>query len=134
RGRTFGHSGLHSPSHLRHTLKSSVTESLKAGGGHSSDQSKVWRDVATQQAALGVSSGTHAMSDTFAQYEATLAGYRDALRYVPGAVGLAVAIGPQVVSLDLFDKPMTCQKVWERLLSGVMLEAVAQEEAPAPAD
>jgi hypothetical protein len=33
-----------------------------------------------------------------------------------------------VVALDLFDKPSTCAKVWDRLLSGVVMDAL--EAAP----
>jgi len=43
---------------------------------------------------------------------------------VEGATGLAVAIGNKVVALDLFDKPATCRKVWNRLLSGLVLDAL----------
>ncbi len=30
-----------------------------------------------------------------------------------------------MVSADVFDKPQTCEKVWQRLLSGVILDALA---------
>jgi hypothetical protein len=33
-----------------------------------------------------------------------------------------------VVALDVFDKPETCRKVWERLLSGVVLDALEAGE------
>ncbi len=41
-----------------------------------------------------------------------------------GACGLAVAIGKKVVAVDLFDKATTCRKVWQRLLSGYVLDAL----------
>jgi hypothetical protein len=65
KSRQFGSGGRHSPSKLRHTLKSSVSESLLGGTGHRSDQGKVWEEVDKQQATLGVSSKTAAMEDTF---------------------------------------------------------------------
>jgi hypothetical protein len=37
-------------------------------------------------------------------------------------------VGGKVVSCDLFDKPSTCEKVWKRLLSGVMLDALEAQE------
>src|SRR5262249_28860475 len=46
------------------------------------------------------------------------------LGYAEGATGLAVALAGRVVSVDLFDKPLTCRKVWERLLTGVVMEAL----------
>ena len=35
---------------------------------------------------------------------------------------MAVAIGEKIVALDVFDKPSTCQKVWDRMLSGVVFD------------
>ena len=50
-------------------------------------------------------SATGAMSDTFDAYEDQVAEFRDKLRYVEGASGMAVTIGDKVVGCDLFDKP-----------------------------
>lgn len=119
---------------LRHSLKGSVTRSVKGGRGHRSDQGLVWKEVADQQEKLAVSSPTAAMADTYSKYDADIAQAREALKYVEGACGLAVAIGKKVVSVDLFDKPATCRKVWERLMAGAALDAVAVEETEAKAD
>ena len=127
RGRKFG-SGGYSPSTVRHILKRSVAASLSAKTGHRSDQSGVWREVARKQHALGTTSATSAMSDAFIAHEEKIRDYQEKLRPVEGAVGLAVAVGGKVVCLDLFDKPTTCQKVWDRLVSGYVLDAL---ETPA---
>jgi len=37
---------------------------------------------------------------------------------------MAVAVGGHVVSVDVFDKPETCQQVWDRLLSGMVFDAL----------
>ena len=137
RSRHFGSSGSHSPSKLRYFLKSSVTHSLSAKQGYRSDQGKVWQEVARQQSVLGAVSGTHAMSDTFQAYEGQVAEFREKLKYVDGAAGVAVAIGKKIVAVDLFDKPTTCQKVWDRLMSGYVLDALgaqADEGVPEAAD
>jgi hypothetical protein len=130
----FTHSKHSSPHRLRHGLKSSVTRSLRAKRGHRSDQGQVWTDVRTQQEALSVESGTSALSDTYEKYEQNLAEAQAALKYVPGACGLVVAIGPQVATADLFDKPATCEKVWGRLLSGMMLDSLAGVQADGSPD
>ena len=41
---------------------------------------------------------------------------------------MAVAIGEKIVALDVFDKPSTCQKVWDRMLSGVVFDALEAGE------
>jgi len=129
RSRHFGSSGSHSPSKLRYFLKSSVSHSLSERLGYRSDQGKVWEEVARQQAALGTLSGTSAMSDTFETYKVQMNEFREKLKYVDGAAGMAVAIGKKIVAVDLFDKPATCRKVWDRLMSGYVLDALeAQAE------
>ena len=120
----FRSSGRHSPSRLRHTLKASVTESLKAKRGHSSDQRGIWEEVARQQKSLGVSSTTEAMADTFKSHAARMKEFRKKLAYPEGASGFAVAVADKVVSLDLFDKATVCQEMWDRLLSGSILDAL----------
>jgi hypothetical protein len=113
------------PGSVRYALKKSITQALYMDAGHSSDQGKIWDTVHHQQAALSVSSDTLAQADTYQAYEKQLTDAREALPYVAGATGLAVAIGSSVVSADLFDKPGTCQLIWSRLLSGLFLDALA---------
>jgi hypothetical protein len=73
---------------------------------------------------LGSVSETTAMSDTYETYQGRLAEFRERLKYVEGATGMAVAVGNAVVAIDLFDKPLTCAKVWDRLLTGVVMDAL----------
>ena len=134
RSRSFGSSGSHSPSKLRRALKASVSDSIRKKRGHRSDQGEVWREVACMHASHKVSSSTAAMSDCFDTYRDRIADFRERLRYVDGATGMAVAVGGRVVSVDVFDKPETCQKVWDRLLSGVVFDALEAEGAAQPAD
>lgn len=124
KSRYFGSSGSHSPSKLRRALKASVSRSVKEKRGHTSDQGEVWKEVASLHASHGVESASAAMSDAFDTYEDRIGAYRENLKYVDGASGVAVAIGDRVVAVDLFDKPATCQKVWDRLLSGVVFDAL----------
>ncbi len=124
KSRYFGSSGSHSPSKLRRALKGSVSKSIKEERGYRSDQAEVWKEVACLHAAHAVDSGTGAMSDAFDTYQERIASYREQLNYAEGASGVAVAIGDRVVSIDLFDKPATCRKVWDRLLSGAVFDAL----------
>ena len=128
KSRQFGSSGSHSPSKLRHTLKGSVSRSIKEQRGHTSDQGAVWEEVGTLHARHGVASGTGAMSDAFDTFQDRIAAYRENLKYIEGATGVVFAVGNRVLSVDLFDKPATCQKVWDRLLSGVVFDALEAKE------
>jgi hypothetical protein len=133
RSRHFGSGGSHSSSKLRYILKKSVSESAAEGRGHHSDQAGVWQEVSRQMASLGSHSPTGAMADTYDAHRGRLDEFRDRLKYVEGAVGLAVALGGKVVSVDVFDKPATCRKVWDRLLTGVVMEALEKGPACEPA-
>jgi hypothetical protein len=124
RTKHFSSSGSHSSSKLRRHLKESVARSLKAGHGHTSDQGAVWAEVSRQMDAFELTSDTAAMSDTFESHQDRLGEFRERLKYAEGASGLAVAVGPQVVAVDVFDRPSTCRKVWDRLLSGVVIDAL----------
>ncbi len=128
KSRYFGSSGSHSPSKLRRALKASVSLSVKENRGHTSDQGAVWNAVACHLSAHAVDSDTAAMSDAFDTYQDRIASFRENLKYVDGATGVAVAIGEKIVALDVFDKPSTCRKVWDRLLSGVVFDALEAGE------
>jgi hypothetical protein len=84
----------------------------------------VWGEVSRQMDSLGSTSETAAMSDTYESHGSRLAEFRERLKYVEGASGVAVAVGSQVVAVDVFDKSSTCRKVWDRLLSGVVMDAL----------
>ena len=75
-----------------------------------------------------VESPTGAMSDTFDAYKDQVTEFQEKLKYVDGASGMAVVIGKKVVGCNLFDKPSTCRKVWDRLLSGLVFDALEAKE------
>jgi ARG/rhodanese/phosphatase superfamily protein len=128
RSKQFVSSDSHSSSKLRHILKKSSYASMKAGHGYTSDQGEVWKEVSRQMDSLNSSSPTAAMSDTFETNRVRLDEFRDRLKYVEGATGVAVAVGKKVVAVDLFDKPATCGRVWDRLLSGVVMDALEETQ------
>jgi hypothetical protein len=126
RSKEFSPSRRHSPRRLRKALKSGVSSSLGRSEGHRSNQQEVWKEVAKYDSAFAVHSPTHAMADTFEKQKSKLDEAQAKLRYVDGAQGVAVALGPDVVCIELFDKPETCRKVWDRILSGLILDALCE--------
>jgi hypothetical protein len=130
--RHFQSSGSYAPAKLRRALKASVGQSIKKQRGHRADQGKVWAEVAALHCSLDVISETAAMSDAFETYKDRIAEYLEPLKYVEGATGLAVAIGDRVVCVDFFDKPSTCQYAWDRLLSGMVFDALQTAKTDQP--
>lgn len=128
RSKQFDASADHSSSKLRYILKRSATESVRAGRGVRSDQGTVWSEVGRQMSAMGASSETMAMSDTFEAVRSRSESYLKAFGYIEGATGLAVAVGDSIAAVDLFDKAETCRKVWDRLMRGFVMDALETSE------
>jgi hypothetical protein len=126
---TFSPSKAVCPYQLRRTLKASVARSLQRKQGHSSDQHTIWEDVRSQQITLSVTSPTSSLADTLFECELHRADAYKSLGYVEGSSGLAVAIGTRVVTVDVFNKPATCKKVWNRLLSGLLVDDMLRSDA-----
>ncbi len=120
-------SGGFSPAELRARKSRSVKDNLKAQGKATSDQHEVWASVAESAAKSGASSPTMAMHDVFQQSQDNLAAYTAALKYPANASGCIVAIAGKFAALDLFDKPQTLQRLWERLVTGYALDAISAE-------
>lgn len=131
RTRRFAHSDGHSSSKLRYLLKSSTRASLARARGHASDQGAVWGEVARALAAHGSRSDTVALIAAYEQRENDMRDFLERLRCVENAVGVAVGVGERIVAVDVFDKPKTCAKVWNRLLTGVILDALEQRTTEA---
>ena len=131
-GRAFSHGKGHSSRELRRTLKRSVSDSLRRGRRHSSDQSQVWRDVAREQSGHGVHSRTGAMHDTYKSLETAIEQSRQGLSYVNGSTGLAIYIGGEPSSVDLFDRADTCAKVWDRMIAAAVVEGFTPAHAESP--
>jgi hypothetical protein len=128
----FAASDGYSSSKLRKVLRKSVNEATVTGRGHGSDQGAVWAEVSRQMHSLGTESATMAMADTMTAHKPHIDRHVAEVPYAEGAAGLAVAVGGKVVSVDLFDSPETCRKVWPRIVSGVALDAM-EEQATATA-
>ncbi len=122
--RRFGASGHHSPSRMRATLKRSVHRSLKKEMSYMSDQGAVWKEVAFFNRMHGVSSKTEAVSEAFHAFQGRIDSFSENVQYVEKAIGMVVALRGRIVALDVFDKPSTCRKVWKRMLSGVVFDAL----------
>ena len=118
-------SGSYSPARLRARKSVDVTRSLRQERGARSDQAAVWDEVAGRISGMGAASPTMALNDAVRQRQGSIAGYVDALQYPPGAVGVVVAIDGQFSVMDAFDKPDTLQRMWIRLVTGYVIDAIS---------
>lgn len=111
---------------LRRAKSAQVGIALHARGVHSADQGQVWSEIGARQASEGINSDTGAMADLYASRRDRLAAFEEALPYPDGAVGMIVALGGGVVSLDLFDAPGTARALWGKLVRAAALDTLAQ--------
>lgn len=113
---------------IRRALRTSVNQSLSQSHGHLSDQGSVWNEVQSQHDTLLIQSPTQSMTDTMVHFGSRIAEVQDALPYIEGSSGLAVAVGSKLVSLDLFDSPSTCERMWNPLLGGLAIDQLMSSE------
>lgn len=113
------------PAGLRRIVKQTVTKSLLAGGERRADQHWLWSEISEQQRRLRVRSATTALAHTFAEREGEISDVAGGLPYAPKAIGLAIGVGAELVSLDLFDNPTTCAYYWRRLVQGAALDGLS---------
>ncbi len=108
-------SGSCCPPSLRHLLKE------EANGR----QSRIWATIRRQHRVTATRSATENMSDVLDVHRTAAENLRQGLRCPEGASGIAVTLGGKVVGIDIFDKPSTLAKLWDRLMQGIALDALA---------
>jgi hypothetical protein len=103
------------PPSLRHLLKE------EANGR----QLRIWETIRRKHCRLGIRSRTEDLSDAMEARRDAAEDLRRNLPYAEGASGIAVALGGKVVGIDIFDKAATLERLWDRLLQGIALDALA---------
>jgi hypothetical protein len=113
-------SGSCCPPTLRHVLKQGMQGHARRLGS----QAAVWQEIRRKHRATRTSSANENMSDALDSHREAVDEVLGRLRYPKGASGMAVAIGGKVVSVDIFDKAVTLEKLWDRLVQGVAIDAL----------
>ena len=108
----------------RHKMRS-VSKSLERTGSRRSDQSGVWREVRSVLADAEVESHTGAMADGFERRRHSIEAYSRAFERRPGQQGMVVALGGEVVGLELLSCPRAYAMVHDKVISSYAMEALA---------
>jgi hypothetical protein len=127
--------------HGRWTGTSSFgTKGYLASGGvrgkasQTGSQEEVWAEVDAAHEGLGVATPSRAFAKVYedkgAQEQAQP--YIDKLddlpALFPGAIGVAVAVGDQIVCVDVFGSPELFQKMWPKLLRSYVIDAMQSQQ------
>jgi len=126
----FAGSGSSSHSTLRKMMHGHVTRSYRASGAPSSDQGEVWREVDRKLTETGSSSPTCHLDACYEATEPVLREVTAQLAVPEGAYGAVFAFGGQIVGFDLFDRPQTLGRLWEKLVRAYAIDARVAPDAP----
>lgn len=132
--RAFTHSGYFSSYTIRSRKMKYVHENLKKREGYSSDQLRIWTDVALAHALGGTYSDTDAMRDMYEQKAGALDEFMSAFECVPGQRGCAVALGGKVLAVETVSSEEAFRRNFGKIVKSFAVEARwgAHEEAETP--
>ncbi len=127
--KTFTESGIIMSPRLREVKNRSVQESLRVSREFNSDQGAVWNGIREQAGHASVSSPTQAMRDV---HEWRRQDINDYSRHFPcskGQQGLLVAIGPEVVGMDVVTYPQAYALLHEKLVQSYVMDAITRKSS-----
>jgi hypothetical protein len=114
-------------SRARAAKAAQVSYSMLTDNSRRSDQSAVWDEIALKAECLNAPSPTQAMNAMYDSKAVPLDAYLRAFAWVEDQAGVAFAIGPEAMGLDLMDHPQTLRAMFSKLLRSYALDAL---EAP----
>jgi hypothetical protein len=131
---SFSDSGIMMSSSIRNRKNSSVSSSLAAKQGFSSDQGAVWDSIDAMHASHGTSSGTRAMKDSYEARKQDISSYQDAFACLDGQCGLAVMIKGRVAGIELVSRPDAYRQLHAKLVGSYAMDIpIASEGMGGPA-
>src|SRR6185295_19783325 len=106
------------------TLPSRPSRQANGTGQRMSDQSAVWSDIDRKMRRMNASSATGAMSDIYEQHAVAVEEYVRGFQCEENQVGAAFLIDGLVIGLDLFDAPLSFEKLFPKLIRSYALDAI----------
>jgi hypothetical protein len=117
---------------LRAAKAAQVTESVRRGERHRSDQVRLWHALAARAARHAPPTETGAMHDVFEHHARTIAEAREALAPRPAQVGSLVFVAGHWLGLDLLASERLFRRAWPRLCAGYAADALGRRARPEP--
>lgn len=91
------------------------------------DQHAIWDEIERKQDRMAAPSATGALHEVYRKTGDELKSMIGRLEPAEGQTGVAVFINNRFVCLDLFDRPETLPKIWEKLLRSYAMEALEEK-------
>jgi hypothetical protein len=86
------------------------------------DQGSVWESVSDTVTSLGAGVGSGTLSQAYEAVELDKAEALQALSFVHGANGIAIAIGPQIKTIEFFNNEGRLKRSWAGILGSHIVE------------
>lgn len=115
-------------------VNASVKRNLSKKDRYSVDQMAVWEEVDLESARHDVSSATSALNEVYSspRVAAKLRDF-DKLKKLPkGTVGVAIAMGGELVAAEFLETPEAFAALWPNMLKGYGLSSIYADEKAAP--
>ena len=110
-----------------------VPSAVRARAAQTESQNEVWAGVAEAKSALGDRSGTSALQSIYSdpKVQERSQSYLDKLLPMPGSshrtVGVLVAVGDEILCVDLFATHGLLDAMWEKLLRSYVMDALSRK-------
>ena len=113
---------------VRREAQQAVKSNLERGGGHRSDQGRIWNNIAETTRRMKVASPTMAMADVFDSYEDKLADYTGRFHLMEQQAGALFAIDGKIAGLECFGSHDTFGRFFKKLVQSYALDALDRSE------
>jgi hypothetical protein len=120
--------GSHCPPSLRSIIKDGTIASGGGSEGRHLNQCAVWTEIQRKHRMLGVSSETGDMSAALESRHQEIERMKAEFPCPAGANGIAVAMGGNIVCMDILDKAATLKKFWSRVQEGLLLDLLEKPD------
>lgn len=109
---------------LRRSKTASAVRNLWSVDKPIADQGAVWSEIERKLLSAQVSSPTRDETDFYEHHRTTIEDLLRPIELLENQVGAAVAIGQDIVGVEVFDHPETWQVVHRKILSGYAADAL----------
>jgi hypothetical protein len=109
---------------LRREHQEEVKFSLKRGDGYTSNQGRIWNNIADKSARMKVKAPTGAMADVFDSYEDELSAFLEKFHLIEWQIGAVFAINGQVLGAEGFGCHDTFKRFFDKLVKSYALDAL----------
>jgi hypothetical protein len=125
--KNFSSTDYSAPPSMRHAKSAAVTENLRTTKSFMADQGEIWNRVDQMSSERNVHSNTSNLTDAFDHHRGDLEEKVRMIPMAPGANGLALFLGPELIGIDVFHRRDVYAEYFPKILRGIAFELMRPE-------